>query len=139
VPDVALKVPRFASVEGFVSIAATIEGPDSLNINVVGNESCVHAINMAMMNGPVDAELSGTPIRMRHFNVLNQGDRRRAVVSARYDELGQSEPLGPTASNASAAHTANGYRDGDCRGKEGNHQAADIGPWEGTPKACPVL
>ncbi|RCW73837.1 hypothetical protein [Pseudorhodoferax soli] len=83
---VTLEVPGFHCVEGFFRIAAAVDEPGVMNVQIFGTEDCIHTLSTLLMHGPVDAELFGKPIRMRHFNILNQADRRRIAMTVHYEE-----------------------------------------------------
>lgn len=85
---VNLEVHSFHCVEGFAHIAASVYEPGVMR-EVFGTEDCVHAIKQVLLHGPVDAELNGKPIRMRHFVVLNDGNRRRIPMTVRFGERSQ--------------------------------------------------
>ena len=83
---VSLDVPKFHCVEGFVRVAAAVDEPGVMHVEVFGSEGCIHAIHLVLLQGPIDAELDGRPIRMVHFVVLNHGDRRRIAMTVRFQE-----------------------------------------------------
>lgn len=83
---VSLDVPKFHCVEGFVRVAAAVDEPGVMHVEVFGSEGCIHAIHHVLLQGPIDAELDGRMIRMLHFAVLNHGDKRRIAMTVRFQE-----------------------------------------------------
>jgi hypothetical protein len=83
---VILEVPGFHCVEGFFRIAAAIDEPGVMNVQVFGTEHCIDTIRATLVDGPIDGQVFGRPIRMRHFNILHQSDRRRIVMTVWYEE-----------------------------------------------------
>ncbi|PZP97170.1 MAG: hypothetical protein DI587_18495 [Variovorax paradoxus] len=94
---VTLDVPSFQCVEGYSRVAAAVDEPGVMQVEVFGTENCIREINADLLQGQTDAELDGRPIRIRQFLVLNQGDPRRIAMTVRFDERSQfshhGEPL----------------------------------------------
>ncbi len=86
---VTLDVPSFQCVEGYSRVAAAVDEPGVMQVEVFGSENCIREITAVLVQGQIDAELDGRPIRMRQFLVLNQGDRRRIAMTVRFDERSQ--------------------------------------------------
>lgn len=89
---VTLDVPSFHCIEGFARVAAAVDGPGVMHVEVFGTVNCIREITAVLLQGQIDAELDGRPIRMRHFLVLNQGDRRRIGMTVRFDERQRQMP-----------------------------------------------
>lgn len=83
---VSLDVPMFHCVEGFVRVAAAVDEPGVMHVEVFGSEACIHAIHLVLLEGPIDAELDGRTIRMVHFAVRNDADKRRIAMTVRFQE-----------------------------------------------------
>jgi hypothetical protein len=83
---VTLGVPSFHCLEGYSRVAAAVDEPGVMHVEVFGTENCIREITSVLLQGQIDADLDGRPVRMRHFLVLNQGDRRRIAMTVRYEE-----------------------------------------------------
>nr|WP_145549830.1 hypothetical protein [Variovorax boronicumulans] len=79
-------MPKFHCVEGFVRVAAAVDEPGVMHVEVFGSEGCIHAIHLVLLQGPIDAELDGRTIRMVHFAVRNHPDKRRIAMTVRFQE-----------------------------------------------------
>ncbi|KQP43941.1 hypothetical protein ASF44_28860 [Pseudorhodoferax sp. Leaf274] len=87
-----MTVPRFEELDGFGEIVAILLEPGLLSVQLIGEERFLHAAGTAMMHGPIDAQLQTVPIRMRHFSVVNQGDRRRIMMTVHFEHVGVAGP-----------------------------------------------
>lgn len=46
---VSLDVPMFHCVEGFVRVAAAVDEPGVMHVEVFGSEACIHAIHLVCL------------------------------------------------------------------------------------------
>lgn len=84
--SVKLTIPGFEALPGFEEVVAIVLEPGLLSVQVVGDEAFIHSAGILMLHGPIDALLQEALIRMRRFSVLNQGDRRRILMTVHYEE-----------------------------------------------------
>jgi hypothetical protein len=75
-----LEIAFLKQSEGIERVVAQAVTTGLLRVQIDGNEGAIRTVTARTLAGPIDAVLQGRPVRLRHFTVLNQGNRQSIVM-----------------------------------------------------------
>lgn len=73
--------------DGVDRVIAEAAGVGLLRVQVHGSEGAIRTVTARTLAGPIDAVLQGRPVRLRHFTVLNQGNRQGIIMLVKFDPV----------------------------------------------------